>query len=155
MQKVFTRLVNLLLARRQPHVDLFNPPRHLAAVVSEPADPIQVDEADQIAGQVTFGTPDRLLHLVNLGLKDHALTQHLGQFALAAIFGQIDLSGVGNGPLIAVPQLFPFGMPKFDLIAALPLIVFSIISMASSSIPNSPAIPARTANGNLRTGREP
>ncbi|MGR3545337.1 MAG: uracil-xanthine permease family protein, partial [Paracoccus sp. (in: a-proteobacteria)] len=32
--------------------------------------------------------------------------------ALAAIFGQIDLSGVGNGPLIAVPQLFPFGMPK-------------------------------------------
>ncbi|MAN54909.1 MAG: nucleobase:cation symporter [Paracoccus sp.] len=53
--------------------------------------------------------------------------------ALAAIFGQIDLSGVGNGPLIAVPQLFPFGMPKFDLIAALPLIVFSIISMAEAT----------------------
>ncbi|MCQ0969578.1 uracil-xanthine permease family protein [Paracoccus sp. TK19116] len=53
--------------------------------------------------------------------------------ALAAIFGQIDLSGVGTGPLIAVPQLFPFGMPKFDLIAALPLIVFSIISMAEAT----------------------
>ena len=52
---------------------------------------------------------------------------------LAAIFGQIDVSGVGTGPLIALPQLFPFGMPKFDLIAALPLIVFSIISMAEAT----------------------
>lgn len=52
---------------------------------------------------------------------------------LAAIFGQIDLSGVAGGPLIAVPHLFPFGMPKFDIIAALPLIVFSIISMAEAT----------------------
>lgn len=53
--------------------------------------------------------------------------------ALAAIFGQIDMSNVVDGPLIAVPQLFPFGMPKFDVIAALPLIVFSIISMAEAT----------------------
>jgi xanthine/uracil permease len=45
----------------------------------------------------------------------------------------MDFSGVLSGPVIAVPQLFPFGMPKFDLIAAIPLIVFSIISMAEAT----------------------
>ncbi len=32
-----------------------------------------------------------------------------------------------------LPQLLPFGMPKFDFFAALPLIVFSIISMAEAT----------------------
>ena len=52
---------------------------------------------------------------------------------IAALLGQLDLSGVGAGPLVAFPQLFPFGMPKFDVIAALPLIIFSIISMAEAT----------------------
>lgn len=52
---------------------------------------------------------------------------------IAFAFGQVDLSGVLSGPVVAVPQLFPFGMPKFDLVAALPLIVFSIISMAEAT----------------------
>jgi xanthine/uracil permease len=45
----------------------------------------------------------------------------------------MDMSGVLSGPVIAVPQLFPFGMPKFDFVAAIPLIVFSIISMAEAT----------------------
>jgi len=53
--------------------------------------------------------------------------------ALAAALGRLDLTGVMTGPLIAVPQPFPFGMPKFDLIASLPLIVFSVISMAEAT----------------------
>lgn len=52
---------------------------------------------------------------------------------LAAFIGQVDLSGVTSGPVIAFPQLFPFGMPKFDIIASLPLIVFSVISMAEAT----------------------
>ncbi|WP_199258498.1 uracil-xanthine permease family protein [Paracoccus binzhouensis] len=52
---------------------------------------------------------------------------------LAAALGRIELAGVMQGPLIGVPQLFPFGMPKFDLIASLPLIVFSVISMAEAT----------------------
>ena len=52
---------------------------------------------------------------------------------VAFAFGYMDLSGVLNGPVIAVPQLFPFGMPKFDILAALPLIVFSVISMAEAT----------------------
>ncbi|TWI29264.1 uracil-xanthine permease family protein [Paracoccus sulfuroxidans] len=52
---------------------------------------------------------------------------------LAALLGRVELAGVMDGPLIAVPHLFPFGMPKFDIIASLPLIVFSIISMAEAT----------------------
>lgn len=52
---------------------------------------------------------------------------------LAAALGRLDLTGVMDGPIIAIPQLFPFGMPKFDILAALPLIVFSVISMAEAT----------------------
>lgn len=52
---------------------------------------------------------------------------------LAGALGRLDLTGVMEGPIIAIPQLFPFGMPKFDILAALPLIVFSVISMAEAT----------------------
>ena len=37
------------------------------------------------------------------------------------------------GAVLSVPTVFPFGMPKFDLIAAIPLMVFSVISMAEAT----------------------
>lgn len=52
---------------------------------------------------------------------------------LAFALGHMSVGGVLDGPVIALPQLFPFGTPKFDLYAALPLIVFSIISMAEAT----------------------
>jgi uracil-xanthine permease len=52
---------------------------------------------------------------------------------LAAALGMMNLSGVGTGALMSVPSLFPFGRPSFDLIAAIPLIVFSVISMAEAT----------------------
>lgn len=52
---------------------------------------------------------------------------------MAAALGRLDVSGVMEGSLIAVPQLFPFGVPRFDIIASLPLIIFSIISMAEAT----------------------
>jgi len=52
---------------------------------------------------------------------------------IAAALGRLDVSGVLQGPVLALPHFFPFGMPKFDLLAALPLIVFSIISMAEAT----------------------
>lgn len=57
----------------------------------------------------------------------------IGGSILAALAGQVHVAGIFDGPLIAVPQLFPFGMPKFDLLTALPLIVFSVISMAEAT----------------------
>jgi uracil-xanthine permease len=52
---------------------------------------------------------------------------------VAAAAGTVHLDGVFDGAVIGVPALFPFGMPKFDLLAALPLILFSVISMAEAT----------------------
>lgn len=57
----------------------------------------------------------------------------IGGTLIAAMLGQMHVGDLFSGPLVAVPQLFPFGMPRFDLLAALPLIVFSVISMAEAT----------------------
>ena len=41
--------------------------------------------------------------------------------ALAWAMGAMHLDGVLDGPVVSIPTPFPFGWPKFDLIAALPL----------------------------------
>jgi uracil-xanthine permease len=52
---------------------------------------------------------------------------------VAAVTGNMSFEGIVPGPLVSMPQLFPFGLPRFDFIAAVPLIVFSIISMAEAT----------------------
>lgn len=52
---------------------------------------------------------------------------------IAFALGHMDVSSVLVGPVVAVPHLFPFGMPTFNLVAAIPLIVFSVISMAEAT----------------------
>ncbi|UJF16950.1 uracil-xanthine permease family protein [Vibrio sp. SS-MA-C1-2] len=51
----------------------------------------------------------------------------------ANMFTNIDYSGVLNGPVLTFPAFLPFGMPKFDLWASLPLLLFSVISMAEAT----------------------
>lgn len=93
------------------------------------ADPVNVGLAlvtialTVIFARVFTGTLQRIS--VMLGLIAGTL--------LAALLGRLDASGVMQGSLVALPQLFPFGMPKFDIIASLPLIIFSIISMAEAT----------------------
>lgn len=93
------------------------------------ADPVNVGLAlatialTVIFSRVFTGTLQRIS--VMLGLIAGTL--------LAAALCRLDASGVMGGSLVAVPQLFPFGMPKFDIIASLPLIIFSIISMAEAT----------------------
>ena len=52
---------------------------------------------------------------------------------VSGALGQMSLAGVGTGPIVTLPSLFPFGWPSFDLLAAVPLIVFSVISMAEAT----------------------
>lgn len=52
---------------------------------------------------------------------------------LAAVCGMTDFSGVASGPVWSLPTLLPFGMPHFDLVAALPLLIFSVISMVEAT----------------------
>lgn len=70
------------------------------------------------------------------------LTGMLRQLAvmLGLVAGTLVAVGVGAahwgdaaGPIIALPELMPFGVPHFDLLAALPLMIFSIASMAEAT----------------------
>jgi xanthine/uracil permease len=50
---------------------------------------------------------------------------------VAAALGMMSVADVATGALVSVP--FPFGWPSFDFVAAIPLIVFSVISMAEAT----------------------
>jgi len=52
---------------------------------------------------------------------------------LAAACGMADFSSVGNGALVSLPTFLPFGVPRFDLVAAIPLLIFSVISMVEAT----------------------
>lgn len=52
---------------------------------------------------------------------------------VAAATGHVHLGNALHGPLIGLPHPFPFGMPKFNLVATIPLLLFSLISMAEAT----------------------
>ena len=98
-------------------------------------------------GTPAFGAPANvLLALATIGLTvvfARVLPGALAQMAvlfgllagsiLAAITGTMDFGAVGVGPVLSLPTLFPFGTPVFDFWSALPLVVFSVISMAEAT----------------------
>lgn len=53
--------------------------------------------------------------------------------ALATVLGKAHFDGVATGALFSLPTLLPFGMPSFDIVAAIPLLVFSVISMVEAT----------------------
>jgi uracil-xanthine permease len=53
--------------------------------------------------------------------------------ALAWALGEMSFADVWSGALVTLPTPLPFGMPRFDVVAALPLLIFSIISMAEAT----------------------
>ncbi|WP_433706049.1 uracil-xanthine permease family protein [Paraburkholderia sacchari] len=53
--------------------------------------------------------------------------------ALASALGLMSFASVWSGALVTLPTPLPFGMPRFDLFAALPLLIFSVISMAEAT----------------------
>lgn len=52
---------------------------------------------------------------------------------VAGLFGMMEVGGVASGPIVSMPNLLPFGMPKFDIVAAVPLLIFSVISMVEAT----------------------
>ena len=52
---------------------------------------------------------------------------------LAVLCGRSDFSGVAGGALLSWPTVMPFGWPKFDPVAAIPLLIFSVISMVEAT----------------------
>ncbi|HVZ44042.1 MAG TPA: uracil-xanthine permease family protein [Ramlibacter sp.] len=52
---------------------------------------------------------------------------------VAAALGMMSFANVAQGPLVSLPTLLPFGMPNFDIFAAVPLLIFSVISMVEAT----------------------
>ena len=52
---------------------------------------------------------------------------------LAGLVGLVHLDAVVNGPFLGLPTPFPFGIPTFSFTATIPMILFSIISMAEAT----------------------
>lgn len=52
---------------------------------------------------------------------------------VAAASGFVRLDGVFASPVLSLPTAFPFGWPKFDLLASLPMLLFSVVSMAEAT----------------------
>lgn len=94
-----------------------------------------------------FGDPQNLLlGLITIGITVlcfRFLRGMLGKLSVAvglvggtivgAFMGATDFSGQTDGPLFAIPTLFPFGSPKFDLIAAIPMLLWALASMAEAT----------------------
>ena len=57
----------------------------------------------------------------------------LGGAFVSALFGLTDFIGSLDGPVLSLPKLFPFGVPSFDILASLPLLIFCIISMTEAT----------------------
>ncbi len=53
--------------------------------------------------------------------------------ALAAATGAIHTGSLTDGQLVTLPHLMPFGTPEFNLVAALPLMLYSLASMAEAT----------------------
>lgn len=100
-------------------------------------------------GSSDFGEPQALvMGLATIGFTVAAfrllrgvlrqLSVMLGLVAgtlLAAALGRFDFSGAGaeGGGLLHVPELMPFGTPEFSLLASVPLLVYSLASMAEAT----------------------
>lgn len=94
-----------------------------------------------------FGDPQNLLlgaiTIIITVLAFRFLRGMLGKLSIAiglvggtivgACMGATSFSAQAAGPLLAAPTLFPFGAPKFDLIAAIPMLLWALASMAEAT----------------------
>ncbi|QUH00003.1 purine/pyrimidine permease [Saccharopolyspora erythraea] len=53
--------------------------------------------------------------------------------ALAALLGAVHVEGLDRTAVVSLPSPLPFGPPEFDLVAALPLMIFALASMAEAT----------------------
>ncbi|MCC5474745.1 purine/pyrimidine permease [Streptomyces sp. JA03] len=93
------------------------------------ADPVRLGLAFATIGLIVVFT--RLLRGV---LRQLAVLLGLAVgTALAFALGQVHAGSALSGQLVGVPRPLPFGAPVFDLLAALPLMLYSLASMAEAT----------------------
>jgi uracil-xanthine permease len=104
-------------------------------VTGRPGEPGFANPTNLGLGMATIGFTVAFYLLFSGVLRQLAVM--LGLLAgtgLAALLGSFDLgrAAAGDG-LLTVPHLMPFGSPQFNLVAALPLMLYSVASMAEAT----------------------
>lgn len=103
-------------------------------VTGRPGQPGFADPANLGLGLATIGFTVAFYLLFSGILRQLAVMLGLlAGTALAALLGSVDLGRAAEGALFSVPQPMPFGSPQFNLIAALPLMLYSLASMAEAT----------------------
>ncbi|MGV4980853.1 uracil-xanthine permease family protein [Streptomyces sp. NRAIS4] len=93
------------------------------------ADPVRLGLAFATIGLIVVFT--RLLRGI---LRQLAVLLGLAAgTALAFALGQVHPGSALSGQLVGVPKPLPFGTPTFDILAALPLMLYSLASMAEAT----------------------
>ncbi|MFE0924637.1 uracil-xanthine permease family protein [Streptomyces mutabilis] len=106
-------------------------------VTGQPGTPGFADPADLGLGLATIGFTVAF-YLVFTGIMRQLAVMMglLAGTALAGVLGAIDAGGAGGaggGELLSLPEPMPFGSPVFNLVAALPLMLYSLASMAEAT----------------------
>ncbi|MGP3981367.1 uracil-xanthine permease family protein [Streptomyces sp. KR80] len=128
-------------------------------VTGRPGTPGFGDTTNLALGLATIGFTIAFYRLCSGLLRQLAVM--LGLVAgtvLAFLLGSVDFGLVAEGGLLHAPQLLPFGTPQFSLIASLPLLLYSIASMAEATgqtVINAEAVgkeidPRREVPGTIR-----
>ncbi|WP_455361379.1 uracil-xanthine permease family protein [Streptomyces sp. SYSU K21746] len=103
-------------------------------VTGRPGTPGFGDTTNLLLGMATIGFTVAFYWLFSGVLRQLAVM--LGLIAgtvLAFLIGSTEFGAVTEGGLLNVPQLLPFGSPQFNLLAALPLMLYSLASMAEAT----------------------
>ena len=103
-------------------------------IVGKPGTPAFADPANIYLALATIGFTVIFARVFKGTLGQ--LSVLLGLLAgaiVAGLFGMMDLGSVVAGPVFSTPPLLPFGMPTFDVVAAIPLLIFSVISMVEAT----------------------
>jgi xanthine/uracil permease len=103
-------------------------------VTGRPGEPGFADTTNLALGMVTIGFTV-VFYLLFTGVL-RQLAVMLGLVAgtvVAGLLGRFGPGGATEGGLISLPQLMPYGAPQFSLIAALPLMLYSLASMAEAT----------------------
>ncbi|MFI8962626.1 uracil-xanthine permease family protein [Streptomyces sp. NPDC053493] len=103
-------------------------------VTGRPGEPGFAQPSNLLLGVATIGFTVAFYLLFSGVVRQLAVMLGLlAGTALAAVLGRVHLGDAGEGGLIGLPHLMPFGTPRFDLLAALPLMLYSLASMAEAT----------------------
>ncbi|MFJ7077562.1 uracil-xanthine permease family protein [Streptomyces sp. NPDC098781] len=103
-------------------------------VTGRPGEPGFGNPTNLMLGLATIGFTVAFFWLFSGVLRQLAVMLGLlAGTALAFAIGRTDFGGATDGGLLSAPQLLPFGTPEFSLFAALPLMLYSLASMAEAT----------------------